>query len=84
MLRVLKKRIEIFFPLSPPFTCADIGDHRVVALLAIEIPGTLLAESAEPQKLVEGPVLLVQCVGRAKSGAFCILQRECNRGLAVY
>lgn len=59
MLRVLKKRIEIFFSSSTTIQCAVIGDQRVVALLAIEMPGSLLAESAEPQKFVEGPC----CIG---------------------
>lgn len=72
MLRALKSELSIFFLLS--FTtihCANIGYQRVIALLAIEMPGTSLVESAEPQKFVEGPVVLVQCVGRANSGAFC-------------
>jgi hypothetical protein len=72
-----------FLSSSTTIHCADIGNQRVVALLAIKMPGTLLAKSAEPQKFVEGPVILVQCVGRAKSGAFGFLHREWNRGLAV-
>jgi hypothetical protein len=80
--RVLKKRIEIFFPFTT-IHCADVGDQRVVARLAIEMPGPYWPSRRSLRNVLRDLLYWFIVSGGRRVEPFCILQREWNRGLAV-